>query len=233
MNRSKIEWTDYTWNPVTGCLNSCEYCYARRLTKRFPEHFPNGFNPMFYPDRLGEPAARKKPVKIFTVSMGDLFGPWVSPIWQDEIWDAAVKASQHTFQFLTKFPISLRSWIARNGAGQLPGNFWAGVTVTHPLEVWKESYIVGWRQGGVRYVSFEPLLGDCTKGPYTLDLTGIDWIIIGAQTQPLRKPPDEWVQRLIDRADFLKIPVFLKDSIQDYWPEKRREYPARTGAISI
>lgn len=74
MNKTKIEWTDYTWNPITGCLHGCDYCYARKIAERFPKAFPQGFAPAFHQERLQEPIKLKKPSKIFTVSMGDMFG---------------------------------------------------------------------------------------------------------------------------------------------------------------
>lgn len=128
MNRTNIEWCDYTWNPVTGCLHGCSYCYARRMAKRFGkseglpsrppcdcqiglryiaqpgEVFPAGFIPTFYPGRLEEPKKVKKPSRIFTVSMGDLFGEWVSPEWIDAVLQVVRECPQHTFIFLSKNP---------------------------------------------------------------------------------------------------------------------------------
>jgi len=85
INCTGIEWTDYTWNPITGCLHGCPYCYAKKITKRFPKNYPNGFNPTFYPERLDDPGKVKKPSMIFTVSMGDMFGSWVDIAWIEKI----------------------------------------------------------------------------------------------------------------------------------------------------
>jgi len=131
LNKSKIEWCDYTWNPVTGCLHGCDYCYARRITERFGSEwftkskcveldkpviypnkkgqdvlnpYPHMFNPTFHKYRLDEPKQLRKPSKIFVVSMGDLFGEWVPDEWIDEVMKVITKAPQHIYLFLTKNP---------------------------------------------------------------------------------------------------------------------------------
>lgn len=134
MNKSKIEWCDYTWNPVTGCYHGCEYCYAEKIAQRFAsmaykqnkdlfaenfradlnspdinqvgriEPFPYGFKPVFHRYRLGEPLKFKKSSKIFVSSMGDLFGEWVPDEWIEEVFKACEAAPQHTYMFLTKNP---------------------------------------------------------------------------------------------------------------------------------
>jgi len=110
MNRTKIEWTDYTWNPVTGCKHGCPYCYGRKIAKRFKKLFPNGYEPTFHPERLKEPYnsvpksfKSRNPnlpegsAMIFTVSMGDLFGNWVPAEWIEAVIKVAEDNPQHIF----------------------------------------------------------------------------------------------------------------------------------------
>lgn len=204
MNRTKIEWTDYTWNPITGCKHGCPYCYARNIANRFPKAFPNGFEPTFHADRLREPIALKKPSKIFTVSMGDMFGEWVPEEWVIPIFQVMGLCKQHIFQILTKNPARINRVVS----GDLfSPNIWIGVSV--------ENYASLHRIDDLRkvpqfkkFVSFEPLLEKIHP-----NLEGIDWIIIGAQTNPLVLPPWEWIDILVDEADRCGIPVFVKDSI--------------------
>jgi protein gp37 len=107
MNRTSIDWADYSWNPVTGCLGpygkaTCPYCYAARIARRF--NGPDGFKPTFHEDRLREPFDERKQGRVFVGSMTDLFGDWVSREWQEKVLRAASLAEQHTFLFLTKNP---------------------------------------------------------------------------------------------------------------------------------
>lgn len=135
LQKSNIEWTQMTWNPITGCLHGCDYCYANKIAGRFGyksregnentlvhiqevpaiylgekiddadiDSFPFGFEPTFHRYRLQEPRYRKKPAKIFTCSMGDLFGLWVPDSWIEDVLDIMRKCPQHTFQLLTKGP---------------------------------------------------------------------------------------------------------------------------------
>ncbi len=220
MNRSKIEWTDYTWNPVTGCLNDCSYCYARRFAERglgeYGKH-PKGerFKPRFHPERLDEPAKLKKPSKIFVCSMGELFGDWIKNDWINEILDAISQAPQHTYQILTKNPERMSGW-------RFGENVWAGSTITNqsdlecridyqPLEV------------GLNFVSFEPLLG-----PIDLSAVagGIDWAIIGRMTGPGSDkyiPDIEWVANIKNWCDEHGVPVFIKDNLG--WWSRYQKFP--------
>ena len=116
-----IGWCDYTWNPVTGCKFGCTFggasCYASGIARRFAggKAFPNGFDPTFHPERLDEPGKVKTPARIFAVSMGDLFGSWVSAEWIATVLDACRRAPWHTFQLLTKAPENAARWA-------MPGN---------------------------------------------------------------------------------------------------------------
>lgn len=223
MNRSRIEWTDYTWNPVTGCLHGCSYCYGPPLTRRFPKNFPQGFKPTFYTERLIEPLRLRKPAKIFTVSMGDLFGEWVPFDWQMLVLGVVDQCPIHTFQFLTKNPANMTAAIKRVWYS-IPKNAWFGTTVTCNEDV-RRAWDLPLTMDTTTFISFEPLLGPINAADIPFNL--LDWAIIGARTNPTVRPENAWVEGLIKEADRHDVPVFLKDSIQKYWPEQRREYPKR------
>ncbi len=159
-----IEWTDYTWSPISGCRHSCGYCYARRMATRFEgKAFPNGFMPTFYPERLTEPAKVKRPSKIFVGSMGDLFGDWD---WAnatgyhrvdgdrviEEVLQIVRECPQHTFQFLTKNP-------KRYQGIDFPANAWVGTSVENQAAAEQRIPILLQATAKVRFVSVEPLLG--------------------------------------------------------------------------
>ncbi len=262
MNKTKIEWCDFTWNPVTGCFgpggtpekpNRCPWCYAHRLARGrlknlylsnrnapFYDRIPaedkgrladDPFIPRFWFERLHEPEARKKPAKIFVSDMGDLFHDYVPGIWIEAVWLTMKRASQHTFQLLTKNParyLELEAW-------NWPVNCWLGTTVTN-----QEDWIERWSKlqrvkASVRYVSFEPLLGPIrlhiTWAPDIRKTIWPDWAIIGALTGRGGAPDEtsEWVEDLVMKLDGLHIPIFMKDNLRPYvnmplrreWPKKR------------
>ena len=211
MNKTKIEWTDYSWNPITGCKHGCWYCYAKRMFKRFGR----SFEPTFHPDRLGQPARVKKPSKVFCCSVSDLFAPWTKDEWREEVLKDLWRHPRHTFQLLTKNP----ERIDKNY--RFPDNVWVGATVTQQSEV-KNIEKMKDIKAKVRFVSFEPLLGRIKY-----DLHGIHWIIVGKLTGSKKvKLNPKWVEELIEEAGALthwNIPVFLKDNLN--WPEKIQEFP--------
>jgi len=218
MNRTKIEWTDFSWNPVTGCLRKCWYCYAEKLTKRFPKIFPRGFKPTFYPDRLTEPWKRKKPAKIFVCSIADLFAKWTPKKWRDLVLTyARMCPTNHTFQFLTKNPDLIPDVL-------FPDNFWMGTTVTCENEDWKNIEHIKKVKAGVVFVSFEPLL---EMLPIEISLGGIDWIIIGKLTGSKKMKLDpRWVNRILHRAKEYNIPVFMKNNLKPEYPKELiQEFP--------
>jgi protein gp37 len=212
MNKTKIEWTDFTWNPVTGCLRGCPYCYARGYAKRFypPEV---GFSPHFWPEHLGKPGRRKKPAKIFVTSMGDLFGDWVPADWWRAVFDVVRQCPHHTFQFLTKNPKRLKE------LNPWPDNCWAGVTATDQEMFDEAAHHLKEVEAGIKFVSAEPLLGliRMEENP------GLDWLIIGAQTgRRSMQPLNAWVDGLLADAQFWGIKVFCKENLKGYsireWP---------------
>ena len=209
---NKIGWCDATWNPVTGCKNNCEWCYARKLAEgRLKGRFgyEHGFEPTFHPERLREPYKRKLPTRIFVSSMGDLFGGWVKEWWVSVVMEVVYDNPQHTFQFLTKFPDNVAGFMEFAHVPMLPKNMWIGTSVTCTDDLWRIDHM---RKvvGGKRFVSFEPLLGEI-RNP---DLSNIDWIIIGAQTGNHRVvPASGWVSHLTWWAKEHDIPVFQKNNL--------------------
>ncbi len=215
MNRTKIEWCDFSWNPVTGCLHGCWYCYAEKLTKRFPKVFPRGFQPTFHYDRLTEPWKTHKAYKIFVCSIADLFAPWTPREWME----AVVKYSmlspvKHTFQFLTKNP-------ERIPRVKYPENFWMGTTVTNENQNadWGNIDAIKKVKAGVRFGSFEPLLGDIPSDLDGRELEGLDWIIIGKLTGSRKVKLDPaWVWEILEAAQMFNIPVFMKNNLKPEFP---------------
>jgi protein gp37 len=186
MQKTKIEWTDYTWNPVTGCLHNCPYCYAKRIAMRFDGHF----KPRFRSGRLNDKMP-KKPSKIFVCSMSDLFGDWVKKEWIDAVLKVVNENPQQTFQFLTKNP-------KRYSEFTFPQNCWLGVTIDYPNQGKIDELK---KKDNYKFISFEPLLGDMSG----LDLSGIDWVIVGAMTgSGAIKPRKEWIDNIKHKNIFYK-----------------------------
>ena len=221
MNRTNIEWCDYTWNPVTGCLNGCSYCYARRFAERglgeYGKH-PKGerFKPRIHPDRLDEPARVKKSSRVFVCSMADLFGYWVRDAWVMAVLRAASDAPWHTYQWLTKNPEGLAKYTP-----YWSDLDWVGVSVSTNDHLWlADSSLAKCGGARVRFISAEPLLTPLDMS----QVNAADWIIVGAQTGPKAvRPKPEWVQGILDFADEHAIPVFLKNNLN--WPVARQEFP--------
>ena len=206
MNKTDIEYVDFTWNPVTGCLRGCGYCYARRLAEKRLKHlYPNGFAPTFWSKRLNEPGKVKKPSRILVCSMGDLFGEGVEEEWIDAVLSVIWDNPQHTFMLLTKNPTEMGLW-------GMPDNVWAGVTLEGTGTTGElHRQLAFWQMvdASVRFVSCEPLLGEVVIKGYP------DWVIIGAQTGPGSIAPERrWVERLIDEARAVGAAVFLKDNLK-------------------
>ncbi len=232
MQKSKIPWCDMTWNPITGCLNNCTYCYARKIANRFAPKlddgtigksgglndikntnipFPHGFEPTLYRNRLDEPQKAKRPQNIFVCSMADLFGDWIPDEWIKEVFAACDKAPWHNYLFLTKNPKRYRL-LADNKLLSDADNLWYGTTVTN-----KDAPFF-WSVHHRTFISHEPLL---SMPPFAKGV--VDWIIIGQQTNPTIEPKGEWVQWIINQCREHNVPVFIKPPLYEKFPIQ--EYP--------
>ncbi len=218
-DRSAIEWTEATWNPVAGCSKvspGCAHCYAETLSLRFgrskkpwtPENAVE--NVVLHPERLDQPLRWRRARMIFVNSMSDLFHELVPVDFVRRVFDVMLTAEQHTFQVLTKRPE-----VALKLADQLPwpGNVWLGVSIensrfTHRADLLRDI------PTAVRFISAEPLLGslfesDGRKRP--LDLTAIDWLIAGGESGRGYRPVQiEWVRELQQACARDAIAFFFK-----------------------
>jgi len=209
-----IEWTDATWNPVTGCTKisaGCDNCYAERFSERFrgvPNHpFENGFDLQLRPERLDQPLRWRTSKMIFVNSMSDLFHKEVPFKFVDQVFDTMEKASWHRFQILTKRSSRLRDYVnKRYPSNAAPEHIWLGTSIEDGS---KKSRSVQLRaaNASVRFLSIEPLLGPIGK----LDLDGIHWVIAGGESGPNARPmPVEWVREIRDQCKKAKVAFFFK-----------------------
>jgi len=169
------------------------------------------FYPRFWEDRLLQPLWHKKPVGIFTVDMGELFGDWVPRTWQDCLFNIIDRCPQHRFYLLTKQPQNLIKF------SPFPSNCFVGVTAT--ANAFLTNALIGLYgiEARHKFISFEPLLGNVgIKDHMKFTDAGIDWVIIGAQTKPYKPPQIEWVEEIARACDKAGIPVFLKDNLKEW-----------------
>jgi len=207
---SKIEWTECTWNPVTGCTKispGCLNCYAERMSRRLQAmgqpNYRNGFRPTLQPHMLEVPLHWRRPRMIFVNSMSDLFHKDVPLEFILKVFDVMRRASQHCFQILTK-----RSERLARISPQLlwPDNVWMGVTVENADYASRIEHL---RQtdAAVKFISFEPLLGPVSH----INLDGVNWAIVGGESGPGARPMrPEWVTGIRDCCLAKRIPFFFK-----------------------
>lgn len=217
-----VSWAGWTWNPITGCLHGCNYCYARGITGRFPNAFPAGFTPLFREDRLNAPFNTQIPLKrlddpayrrVFVVSMGDMFGRWVPAEWIEKITAIEHGNPQWEYLHLTKFP-------ARYVDLRMPASAWLGTSVDEQARVRiAEEAFRQVHDVKVTWLSLEPLNADLK---FT-DLSMFNWVVIGAQTQtvqpgvgrvPAFAPPLDWVLRITDQAEEAGCRVHWKPNLR-------------------
>ena len=207
---SKIEWTESTWNPVTGCTKispGCQNCYAERMAKRLKAMrsplYANGFKVAVHPEVLIKPLSWRKPRTVFVNSMSDLFHQKVPFDFINSILDIIRQTPQHTYQALTKRSERL---LTLNSKIDWPNNLWMGVTVE------KSDYqnrIDHLRQTNatIKFLSLEPLLGNLSK----LNLQKIDWVIVGGESGPGSRPiKEKWVTEIRDQCLEANVPFFFK-----------------------
>jgi len=209
-DNSPIEWTDATWNPVTGCTKispGCKNCYAERLALRLREmgnrRYKNGFGITLHPDVLELPLRWKKPKMIFVNSMSDLFHDSVPEDYIKQAFEIMLTAHWHTFQILTK-----RAERLARLAPKLPWpkNVWQGVSVENQTYVKRISYL---RKvpSAIRFLSLEPLLGPIGDLP----LDGVSWVIVGGESGPRHRPIRvEWVRDIKKKCIAANVPFFFK-----------------------
>jgi len=219
MAKTTIEWTEVTWNPVTGCDRTsagCDNCYALVLSKRLkamgaekyqtdgnPVTSGPGFGIMTHPAALQQPYKWRKPVTVFVNSMSDLFHAKVPLSFVQDVFDVMADTPQHTYQVLTK-----RSLRLRRVADQLiwPSNVWMGVSVEEPKVLNRIDHL---REvpAAVRFLSCEPLIAALPG----MNLDGIDWVIAGGESGAHHRPMDPaWVEDIRDQCDAVNVPFFFK-----------------------
>lgn len=208
---SAIEWTEETWNPVTGCTKvsaGCDNCYAdvmaRRLQAMGARGYENGFELTLLPERLSQPLKKKKPTKFFVNSMSDLFHEDIPDEFIAQIFSVMERTPHHTYQVLTKRAERLPHFF---GGRLLPKNVWLGVTVEDRKSGIPRVEHLRSVNASVRFLSVEPLLEDL--GP--VDLTDIHWVIVGGESGPKARPMDpEWVRSVKTQCDAYNSVFFFK-----------------------
>ena len=208
--KSAIEWTDSTWNPVTGCNKvspGCKHCYAETFAERWrgvPGHpYEQGFDLRLWPERLGLPLGWKKPRTIFVNSMSDLFHEGIPLEFVQQVFRTMRAASWHTFQVLTKRPERL---VEHASKLVWPPNVWMGVSVESVKYLSRVDFL---RRvpAAVRFLSLEPLLGPLGS----LDLADIDWVIVGGESGAGARPLEaRWVRDIRAQCRVARVPFFFK-----------------------
>ena len=211
MAASKIEWTDATWNPVTGCAKispGCKHCYAERMSKRLHAagmpKYRNGFGVVTpHPDALDIPRRWRKPRAIFVNSMSDLFHDAVPDDFIGQVFAVMAQADWHRYQVLTKRPERV---VTLNDALPWPAQVWLGVSVenaryTHRIDLLRQT------DAAIKFLSLEPLLGPLPN----LNLDGIDWVIVGGESGPGARPMErEWAADIRDQCQAAGVPFHFK-----------------------
>lgn len=233
---TKIEWTDVTWNPITGCTpisEGCKNCYAARMANRLNGRFgyplARPFRVIFHPDKLDRPLGWRKPRHVFVCSMGDLFHEDVLFEWVDAVFGVMARCRQHTFQVLTKRPGRMLEWFQHSVVGP-PSNVWFGVTCEKQDHLGRVEQLLELKRRYphiTTFVSAEPLLGpldlldylmeyednDVTGGDYfrCVGYTLLDWVIVGGETGPgARAMHPGWVGDIRDQCQAADVPFFFK-----------------------
>jgi protein gp37 len=208
--RSNIEWTEVTWNPVTGCDQvspGCAHCYAKTFAERWRgipgHHYEQGFDLRLWPERLAQPLEWRQPRVVFVNSMSDLFHEAIPDAFVREVFDVMASVPQHTFQILTK-----RHERLVEIADFLPWseNVWMGVSIENRRFVHRAEYLRS-VPAAVRFVSAEPLLGPLED----LSLEGIDWLIAGGESGHGHRPVRvDWLRELRDQCAAERVAFFFK-----------------------
>jgi protein gp37 len=209
-----IEWTDATWNPVTGCTkisSGCDHCYAERFSERFRgtrgHPFATGFDLTLRPERLEQPLMWRKPRMIFVNSMSDLFHKDIPRDYIASVFESMEKADWHIYQVLTKRSSLRQKFINdRYARRRAPEHIWFGVSVENRQATSRIAHLQR-ASASVRFLSIEPLLSPLGK----IDLTGIHWVIVGGESGPRARPMEpEWVTDIRDQCVAADVAFFFK-----------------------
>ena len=215
MTKTKIEWADRVWNPVTGCTKvsaGCANCYAERIAKRFWGERPFG-EVRCHPERLEDPLKWRKPARVFVNSMSDLFHPSVDKDFIGDVFRVMQKTPHHTYMILTKRPKDMLYWFNLMNAERFLENVWLGVSVEDQEEAYERIPYLLNTPAAVRFVSVEPMLGpvNIVRALLSTPKGVINWVICGGESGPGARPmhPD-WVRSLRDQCQEAKAPFFFK-----------------------
>lgn len=226
MGRTGIEWTDVTWNPVTGCTrvsSGCDNCYAATLANRLLKDTYLSRSPVvdsditrrdpfavrLWPERVRQPLSWREPRTVFVNSMSDLFHTDIPEDYVRRLFEVMLEADWHTYQILTKRPGRAARFWRRNrdlfSDDAMPGHVWIGTSVENQDVAFRVEHVRS-VPAEVRFLSCEPLIG-----PLTLDMTGIHWVIVGGESGPVRRPMDpEWALDIRDQCQAAEVPFFFK-----------------------
>ena len=210
MNKTKIEWTDKTWNPITGCTQiseGCKNCYAKKMARRLHAmrnpRYTNEFEVTIHEDLFNNPLTIKQPSIVFVCSMSDLFHENVSYETIEKIFDTMKKAHWHIFQVLTKRPERLLEFSNRY---TIPNNVWVGTSVENQENIYRAD-ILKKVKAHVHFLSCEPLLGELSN----LLLDNIQWVVVGGESGSGARPVKrEWIIELRDKCRQANVPFFFK-----------------------
>ena len=251
--KSEIEWTDATWNPVTGCTKvsrGCDNCYAERFAERFrgtPGHpYETGFDLKLRPDRIPQPLSWKRPRKVFVNSMSDLFHKDIPKEYIDRVLHVMETADWHIFQVLTKRSSTMRNYLASRYTERIaPGHLWFGVSVEDHTATVRIKHLQA-TPAAIRFLSIEPLIGPVGD----IDLDGIDWVIVGGESGPRARPmKEQWVLDIRNQCERDGVHFFFKqwggrtpksggrklqDAEYNGMPVQQRELPERrSNAVQV
>ena len=229
--KSNIEWTEATWNPVTGCTKispGCKHCYAERMSLRLQamgqRNYTNGFDLTLHERMLEKPLSWKKPQLIFVNSMSDLFHDDVPVDFILKVFDVMQRASWHQFQVLTKRSQRL---LELNDQIGWPDNVWMGVSVENQDYTFRIDHLRK-TDAVTKFLSLEPLLGPLSG----LNLNGIDWVIVGGESGPgARLIHEEWVIQIRDQCNVANVPLFVKQ-MGESWAQVNKAKSKKGGDMS-
>lgn len=210
-SKSRIEWTEQTWNPTSGCTKispGCKHCYAETMAIRLKamgsQGYTNGFQLTVHPYRLAQPLKRKKPTVYFVNSMSDLFHEDIPDSFLDEVFSVVTKTPQHTYQILTKRAERLPLYFSNR---KCPQNVWLGVSVEDRAFGLPRVESLRQVDANIRFLSVEPLLESLGN----INLEGIQWVIVGGESGPKARPMQkEWVDEIRIKCETENVAFFFK-----------------------